>query len=89
MDVLNRLAEMDLFVVVTDLAVAKSADDIKAAPIAKGPGEGKSPQIFEKDSNKQKDEAPPDAMQRVLSGPLVDPPLKVTIGLDVHMFQGV
>jgi len=80
-EVLNRLAAMELFVVVSDVAIRKSADDLKMAPVAvaaDGAGGKETPR-----SNTL------DAMQRVVAGPLIDPPLNVRIDLDVHVFEGV
>jgi hypothetical protein len=77
-DTLNRLAAMELFVTVTEVAIRKTADDLKEAPAAP----------TEADKGKGKTEIP-DAIQRVVAGPLVDPPLSVRIELDVHVFEGV
>jgi hypothetical protein len=77
-DTLNRLAAMDLFVVVTEITIRKTMDDLKAAP----------PAPTEADKTKGK-VVPPDLNQRVIAGPFVDPPMNVRIELDVHVFEGV
>lgn len=76
-EALNRLAAMDLFVVVTDVAIRKTADDLKVAPAI--------PEVDKGAKGKETS----DPIQRVVAGPLVDPPLSVRIELDVHVFEGV
>jgi hypothetical protein len=78
-DVLNRFSSMDLFVVVTDVAIHKTADDLKVAPAM-------SMDANEKDRGRG---SIPDSIQRVVAGPLIDPPLSVRIELDVYVFEGV
>jgi hypothetical protein len=78
-DVLNRFSAMDLFVVVTDVAIRKTADDLKVAPAVS----------MDVDEKNKALTALPDSIQRVVAGPLIDPPLSVRIELDVYVFEGV
>ncbi len=89
MDLLNRFAAMDLFVVVTEIELRKSAEDVRVPPRPEGaiettPGGGGA-------SDGEADLAvvstlPPS--QRLMSGPDVDPPLNVRIELDVYNIKG-
>ena len=89
-DVLDRLAVMPMFVVVTELTVQRDERGLRApsdttaaagvAPAAK-PAESA-------DSNKTKAPALPRS-QREASGPDIAPLLKVRMQLDVYTFEGV
>lgn len=75
-DVLNRLARMSLFAVVTDVSVNRMANGFQPPP--------------EKSLETDKAKAallPPG--QRVVSGPEMDPVLRATIQVDVFTFEGV
>ena len=82
-EVLNRLAKMELFVVVADVEVTKSADSLAAFNTKKS-GSGS------KDGAKAEvDLATVPHNERVVTDPGREPPVNVKLNIDVYSFQGV
>ena len=83
-EVLNRLAKMELFAVVADVEVTKSADSL-AAFNAKKSGTGGV-----KDAAKAEvDLATVPHIERVVTDPGREPPVNVKLNIDVYSFEGV
>ena len=83
-EALNRLAKLDLFVVVADVVVTKSADSL-AAHNTKKSGSGA------KDSAKAAEVDLRDVphAERVVTDPGREPPVNVKLDIDVYSFKGV
>jgi hypothetical protein len=83
-EVLNRLAKMELFAVVAEVEVLKSADPL-AAYNAKKSGTGA------KDGAKaaEVDLATVPHVERVVTDPEREPPVNVKLDIDVYSFEGV
>ncbi len=96
-DLLNRLAAMDLFVIVTEVNLRKRAEDIKTPP----PPETVAPAAAPKGvpllaaaltAAPGKPQPPPPlsalpVSQRLMCGPDVDPPLDARIELEIYTFH--
>ena len=83
-DVLNRLAAMDMFVVVAETEFRKTSDPLaqraaKAAESAKAPAEG----VAAVDPAKLKH------VERIVTDPVMEPPVSVKLDIDVYSFEGV
>ncbi len=94
-DLLNRIARLRYFTVVTDVRMAKAMPDVRPPMSANEKDEGG--RSSRRGGAAQKEEAAEDAeampvlsdlppAQRLMSGPDVDPPLIVTVELDVFNF---
>ena len=93
-DLLNRIARLRYFAVVSDVRMKKLGSDVRH-PVAPGEKEGEgrsrrgarteSPDVVQTaDAEPVISDLPPS--QRLMSGPDVDPPLDVTVELDVLNF---
>jgi hypothetical protein len=93
-DLLNRIAKLRYFVVVTDVRMNKVGPDVRL-PVVKGENEERRPSrrggadrsaevVQDADAMPVLSDLPP--ARRLMSGPDVDPPLDVTIELDVFHF---
>lgn len=83
---LNKLAAMDLFVIVTDIELGKARSDLRAPK--SGSVDGEQDALAELSDKKVEQELvsklPPS--QRLVAGAEIDPPLQATIELDVLSF---
>lgn len=97
MDVLNRIASLDMFAVVTDIKIHKSGNELRV-PGTTGSGEDKKENSRSRSSSRTKSESVQQAEaeptisdlpagQRLVSGPEIDAPLEVTIDIDVYGFK--
>jgi hypothetical protein len=93
-ELLNRLARLKYFVVVTDVRMHKMGLDIRipgALENKDAPRGGRRGQRGGEESEESVDAAPVMSdlppSQRLMSGPDIDPPLDVTIELDVYQFE--
>ncbi len=77
---LNRLAAMDLFVVVAESSFQKTGDQLKATE-----EKPKSPA----DGSQQKEHAQKSYAERTVTNPKLDPPVSVKLVVDVYTFEGV
>ena len=92
-DLLNRIARLRYFVVVTDVRMHKVGPDVRL-PVVKGENEERRPSrrgaersaevVQDAEAMPVLSDLPP--ARRLMSGPDVDPPLDVTIELDVFHF---
>ncbi|MDA3925258.1 MAG: Amuc_1100 family pilus-like protein [Kiritimatiellae bacterium] len=80
-EALNKLASMDLFVVVAEASFVKTGDQLAAlqAGVKKNTEEGAE----------KKDPATMSHVQRMVTNPDIDPPVRVTLAIDVYSFKGV
>ena len=74
-DLLNRLARIDTFVVVGEVEMRKTAEDIRTPPAEAAAAEG----------GKAIEDLPHE--KRLVTGPDIDPPLSIRIELDVYSFE--
>ena len=77
LDVLNRLAAMDLFVVVTSVNISKVEEDV--LPIAPKGAEGEDGAASTRQTYKR---------ERLVSGPQLEKAMTVELGLAVYKFRG-
>ena len=80
-DVLNKLAATDLFVVVAESTFQKTDDQLKAMETKPGVGM--------EESGLKKDHAKLSYAERTVTHPRTDPPVKVKLVIDVYTFEGV
>lgn len=83
-EVLNRMAKMELFVVVAEVAVNKSADSLTAYN-AKKTGSGTK----EKAKAAEVNLADMPHAERIVTDPGREPPVNVKLDIDVYLFVGV
>ncbi len=81
-EALNGLASTDLFMVVAETSFVKTGDQLQGL-IA---GAGKKPT---EDGVAPKDPATLTHVERMITNPDIDPPVKVTLVIDVYSFKGV
>jgi len=86
-DVLNRLAAMDLFVVVADLEFKKTDDPLSRQDVRKKDAAA-SARGGEK-TVKEVDVSALPVADRIVTDPELEPPMGVRISLDVYSFKGV
>jgi hypothetical protein len=77
---LNRLAAMDLFVVVAESSFQKTGDQLKVMD--------EKPKSLE-DGSQQKEHAQKSYAERTVTNPKLDPPVSVKLVVDVYTFEGV
>jgi hypothetical protein len=85
-EVLNRLAKMPLFVVVTELNVNRVDRGLRPRPEKTGVVSDKTKDAVEFDKDKAATLPP---SRRVVSGPEIAPLLKAQMQIDVYTFEGV
>ena len=78
---LNKLAAMDLFVVVSEVSFSKTGDQLKSSQESKRDADG--------GPAKQVDPATLKHMERIVTDPELEPPISVTLVIDVYAFEGV
>jgi len=84
-NVLNRLAAMDLFVIVAETEFRKTADPLAQRAAAKKAAEsGKTA-----DGKPAVDPASLTPVQRIVTDPELEPPVSVKLDVDVYSFEGV
>ena len=83
-DVLNRLAKMDIFVVVAEVEVKKTGDSL-----VRGSGDKKDKEAVAKPPADPFADADARPSVQVVTNPLDEPPVNVRLVLDVYSFKGV
>jgi len=81
-DVLNRLATMDIFVVVSEVDIKKTADSVARREPSAREATSRQTNQFTDDSD-----APP--VVQIVTNPQDEPPVTVRLVLDVYSFKGV
>lgn len=82
---LNRLAAMDLFVVVAETEFRKTADPLAQRAAAKKAAEASK----KEDGKPLVDPATLTPVQRIVTDPELEPPVSVKLDVDVYSFEGV
>jgi hypothetical protein len=80
-EALNKLASMDMFVVVAETSFIKTGDQLQLLMV--GAGKKKD------EDGVKKDPASMSHVERMITNPDIDPPVRVTLALDVFSFKGV
>ena len=81
-EVLNKLASTDMFIVVAETSFVKTGDQLQRLIIGAG----------KKDAEEGVDKKDPASMshvERMITNPDIDPPIRVTLVVDVFSFKGV
>ena len=91
--ILNRLAKSDMFTVVTAVSFAKEGEDVLTPPApegASGEGRASEPSVAG-DAKKETPVAPaeryPTRRERLVSGPDLEKPMRITLEIDVLNFR--
>ena len=81
-EVLNKLASTDMFIVVAETSFIKTGDQLQTLMV----GGGKK---GEEEEAEKKDSASMSHVERMITNPDIDPPVRVTLVIDVFSFKGV
>jgi hypothetical protein len=84
LDVIDRLARHEMFVVVTSLEFTKAGTDVLSAPADAPDGE-----TLAADAREGKEPQFPPLSERIISGPKKEPPMKIRMEFDVYLFKEV
>ena len=88
-EALNRLAALDLFVVVAETEFSKTADPLAAHRAALLENAGKAGAGKLDDAKVKVDPATLTHVQRIVTDPELEPPVNVKLDVDVYSFEGV
>ncbi len=88
-DALNRLAALDLFVVVAEAEFHKTADPLALRESRKKDRPGSEPAAADGSAPAPADLSALSHVDRIVTDPELEPPLSVRLDLDVYSFEGV
>ena len=88
-EALNRLAALDLFVVVAETEFSKTGDPLAAHRAAMLETAGKTGAGKTDDAKVKVDPATLTHVQRIVTDPELEPPVNVKLDVDVYSFEGV